>query len=701
MGQEHFQSKWIPARVRKMRPGIDLEPASVSAASVSALGWYINRLRAMSPREIVHRVREHGNRARWRGFKHGWDHFNCGDGRLPAIPQLGDQLEAAARADPQLAQRIASEYSQMERGEVVLLGKAWPLGTLAGLAVGDPALFLRDPVSGSIWPNADRYCFDIPYRHVTGLGDVKFLWEINRLQFLQVAAAHARMSGDLGLKRRVFDVVFAWMDANAPFRGPNWNSGIELSARIVTLVVILSYAGEPAAAAERVRLRAFVNAHAFWLALYPSRYSSANNHAIAEGLGLFLAGLLAPDLPGAARHEHEGRQLIETQCLLQLTADGVGVEQSPTYAAFSMEMVAFGALAARFCGRPLDKTVSARLDAAAQHLFWIMNANGETPAIGDNDEGRILTTSIDSEQHYACSIATCVTALTGATPLAPRPRSPELREALFGPTAPRGPAPSGVRTFPQGGYSIVRDEIEGRPSILVFDHGPLGYLSIAAHGHADALALWLDVAGRPVLIDAGTWLYHAGGDMRNWFRSTAAHNTVLVKGTSQSLPAGAFNWSHKANTWLINSSGGQANDGKSWWFEAAHDGYAKRYGVTHIRRVAAGTAGEIVVSDRLDGTGGRWDVAIQFLLAPDLKAVATAIGVELRRDDGLTISIAGPTGFEPRLIMASPDAPQGWISQRFGHKTATQVLAFAGDLGATPAVTRFALSYAGGNSGAD
>jgi hypothetical protein len=77
--------------------------------------------------------------------------------------------------------------------------------------------------------------------------------------------------------------------------------------------------------------------------------------------------------------------------------------------------------------------------------------------------------------------------------------------------------------------------------VAVFDHGPLGYLSIAAHGHAVARALWLDVANRPVLVDAGTWLYHGGGADRDALRMTAAHNTVLIEGQSQSLPAGAFN----------------------------------------------------------------------------------------------------------------------------------------------------------------
>ena len=41
------------------------------------------------------------------------------------------------------------------------------------------------------------------------------------------------------------------------------------------------------------------------------------------------------------------------------------------------------------------------------------------------------------------------------------------------------------------------------PAVLTFDHGPVGYLSIAAHGHADTLAVWLSVGSQPIFVDAG------------------------------------------------------------------------------------------------------------------------------------------------------------------------------------------------------
>lgn len=652
------------------------------------VAWHLNRLRSMSAAEIAHRIDERRKQARWRRIKIGWKAFDVGEGALPALAALGERLDNGALSNPALRRRISEETRRLINGEFILLGQPWPGGTLAGLEIGDPHLFRRDPVTGQVWPRAEAYCFDVPYRNVPRLGDIKFLWEINRLQFLQVAAAQARFSGDRGLSERIFELILLWMQSNPPFRGPNWISGIELALRIVTIIIVLSFLGAPLASDMRVRLRAFLSAHAFWLARYPSRHSSANNHRIAEGLGLFLLGALVPDIAPSANYEQEGRDILERESQLQILADGVGVEQSPTYTAFSMEMLSFAALVARLVSRPLSPAVEERLASGAEHLAWLMNENGDVPAIGDCDDGRIVVTSIDCEQRYPCSVAAMVAGLTGNRAPVPKERVAEIREALMEAEQTPMRLGKGCRTFELGGYSVVRDELQGRQLILVFDHGPLGYLSIAAHGHSDALAVWLDVAGRPVLIDAGTWLYHAGGAMRDKLRMTPAHNSVVVEGLSQSIPAGAFNWSHKAHAKLIGFS---LED--PWWFVAAHDGYSARCGVRHVRRVAKKAPGEIIISDCLTGFGSPRHASIRFLLAPDLYVASHGKDYVVQRADGFTMQLSGPTGFSPRAMVASEDTKEGWVSPRFGRKVASTALMFDGTLGSQPMSTRLRISF--------
>ncbi len=62
---------------------------------------------------------------------------------------------------------------------------------------------------------------------------------------------------------------------------------------------------------------------------------------------------------------------------------------------------------------------------------------------------------------------------------------------------------------------------------LVFDAGPHGFLN-GGHAHSDALALTLSVSGRPLLIDPGTATYTMDAELRDRFRGTSMHNTVML-----------------------------------------------------------------------------------------------------------------------------------------------------------------------------
>ena len=164
-----------------------------------------------------------------------------------------------------------------------------------------PAFWHVDPDDGERFPQRDAYCFDISYRHGVNTREIKRIWELGRLQFLVPLAAYAVLSSDRGDFNLIAGVVQSWMEGNPPFRGPNWCSGIELGLRLISVALSLSIIGVANLDEEtRHAVLKFVYAHVYWLKRFPSLHSSANNHRIAELVGVIVGTTMAPAIPGAA-----------------------------------------------------------------------------------------------------------------------------------------------------------------------------------------------------------------------------------------------------------------------------------------------------------------------------------------------------------------------------------------------------------------
>ncbi|MBE6771514.1 MAG: hypothetical protein E7547_05140 [Ruminococcaceae bacterium] len=67
---------------------------------------------------------------------------------------------------------------------------------------------------------------------------------------------------------------------------------------------------------------------------------------------------------------------------------------------------------------------------------------------------------------------------------------------------------------------------------MMFDAGKIGPDYNPGHGHCDCLSFEVCVDGKPLFVNSGTYEYQ--GDMRKYFRSTRAHNTLTVGSREQS-----------------------------------------------------------------------------------------------------------------------------------------------------------------------
>lgn len=675
------------------------EPAAVAAAS-GRLRWYLNRLRAMSPPELAHRLQEEARRrlSRLRPLDPAVLLLPGAEEALPELPGLRAGLaRLAARGD--LAARLAAQAAAVGRGEVQVFGRPWPCMPEpnpprsvperdgSGCAHWPVPDWHWDPDSESRWP-AERFCFDIPFRHGVaggdgaggGPADAKHVWELNRLTYLQPVAAHACLSGEAPARQACLRHLGDWLARNPPYRGINWASGIELAMRCVSLLAVLALLdARTLPAALRRCLALSLAAHGYWLQRFPSRFSSANNHLVAELAGLFLLGSLFPGLRPAAGWEAAGRQGLEAEIGRQILDDGSGAEQAPAYAALSLEWFALAAQVGAALGRPFSAAYLDRLARAGAWLREIADRNGAAPDIGDADGSSLFPSEVP-QPLYPAAVRGVLAQVTGRPELAPPQVVPGLRHALFGLPAAGSAASDGLRTFPDGGLTVLRWAVPASPqpieALLLLDHGPLGYLSIAAHGHADALAVWLHLDGRPVLADAGTWLYLGAGPWRDHFRGTPAHNTLSIAGLDSSRPAGPFNWRARARARLLRAG----RDGAHWHAAAEHDGFVAATGYRHRRMLQREGPGLVRIVDELVGDGGEVPVEIGFQFAADLDVTESGGGWTVARAGRPVLALRHEGGLTGRVAAGVADPPQGWVSPRFGIRCPAPRLAFRGTM---------------------
>jgi hypothetical protein len=181
---------------------------------------------------------------------------------------------------------------------------------------------------------------------------------------------------------------------------------------------------------------------------------------------------------------------------------------------------------------------------------------------------------------------------------APRSQPPE--EALWaagtqpvvGRESPIGVVSRGSVALRDMGYFVSRSPGGAH---VVIHAGPHGYLN-GGHAHAAALSLTVSLRGRPFLIDPGTACYTIDAELRERFRSTAFHNTLVLDGRSQSQPDGPFHWAGMAAGAALEWKSGDGFD----YFVGTHDGYRP---LEHKRHVLILHDHLLAVVDLIDGSG--------------------------------------------------------------------------------------------------
>lgn len=640
----------------------------MTGGGTSRLAWYARRLGRMSPAEIAWRAREQALRRAWRSRQ-------VLPGQTAALlPLTAAEALPRRRFTAVLPPELAARVPETARAAIVaaadrLLKGEWEMLGAVRTDMVQPDWFW-DPVTGRR-SSPDAYAFSVNQRDEAAVGNIKQVWEVNRLQHLTLLATAWFLTAEEAYAQRVADQLRSWLRENPFLSGVNWTSGIELGVRLINLAWIRrlldSWPGVAALFEGSETTVRQIRWHQEYLAAFESRGSSANNHLIAEAAGQLAASCAFPWFPESDRWRREAASLLARSLADNTFPSGINRELASDYHGFVFELGVFAAAEAAAAGTPVPDGTWRLLCSMADAMAALVDCLGQPPRQGDSDEGRVVLLDAPARGRWPALLALGdgVFGRLAWWPAVPPDAGSVLLRSLAGDVEEVSGRPAArPDRFPDAGISFLRTAAADSPELWCrCDGGPHGFLSIAAHAHADALSVEVRYGGVDVLADPGTYCYHGEPAWRSYFQSTIGHNTVEVGGRWQSVRGGAF-------LWLRHAAGREisfASDGAVASWTGEHDGYRP---AVH-RRSARLDRGARVVEITDEISGGPHDVRVAFHLGPDVAVSLAGSVASLAWPDAVTPGAAElmlPAGLEWSLHRGETEPILGWYSAGLGHR---------------------------------
>lgn len=489
----------------------------------------------------------------------------------------------------------------------------------------------RDPLSGAHWPL--EHFTRINLRPGLG-GDVRVVWELNRLHQLTTLGRGYALTTDERYAEEFVNQLVSWYEDNPPGFGPNWTVAMEAAIRAVNIIAAMEmFRFSPRVTDDVVGLllKLLVTHGRFIRSNLEFSHRSPSNHYLSDLIGLFVIGTTVPELREARAWQGYASTRLVKELNRQVLEDGVDYEGAIGYHRFVTEVFALWFSLSEAGGSGCGVVDRARLVTMFDFARHYLKPDGTAPAIGDSDDGRLLRFKERPALDQAYLMPLAAVLLDDAT-FKQSSRIDEEAIWWFG--------RAGLEVFER--LSINESAVRSRafPQAQIFvqragelysiiDCGDHGLRGRGSHAHSDALSLEVFACGRTLLRDPGTYVYSASESRRNLFRSTAYHNTVRVDGKEISrihrgeMFALGPNVCPRVNRWESNANRDI--------LDAEHHAYARLADpVTHRRVVTFDKRDRFwVLEDSFTGRGRHrfefffnFDVGLETGLAADHFVVA-------------------------------------------------------------------------------
>lgn len=536
--------------------------------------------------------------------------------------------------------------------------------------------------------------------------DILIPWELSRFQHLPTLGKAYWLTKDEKYAREFVNEIDDWINNNPPQYGVNWTCTMEVAIRAVNWLWGYYFFKDSPEVTNEFLLKfvesLLVQGHHVmanlerlpgWLeflysliinrlpvktSLQRSRRGVNNNHYLSDLVGLVYLGVMFPEFKEAEKWRDFGIKGLIDEMAKQVYSDGVVYEGSINYHRLVTEFFLSSTLLCFRNGINFPQWYMKKLEKMIEFVMYYTKPDGISPQIGDNDDGRlhILSDYGDWDRHdhrYLLSIGAALFGnpafkqatdkfheeafwLLGEEGLSKRNSLPAMREGA-----------SSKDFSPSGFYIMRKDEL-----YIMVDCVSNDLKAPSGHRHNSRLSFELFAHDKSFIIDPGGYTYTGDKEMRNLFRSTRYHNTVVIDDKEQNEfdEAGLFEMAYQAkvkvNHWEVKK--------EYDLLDVEHNGYERlKYPVTHQRQIFFDKVnGCWIVRDILSGKG-RHQVALYFHFAP--------MELELEHDYPLAVK----TRTEGSNIVIIPLEKQGisveiidgWVSYRYGVKQRAPIVKYS------------------------
>lgn len=365
---------------------------------------------------------------------------------------------------------------------------------------------------------------------------------------------------DEGWLGRIEELVESWIESSSRGRGDAWEPYV-LARRSASWVRTLLLTGGSLRPEIQVRMTRSLHAQ---LRRLDSRveYHLLGNHVLADLHALALGGLYFGD-SHALRWRRERMPQYWDALRDQVLPDGTHEERSPMYHAIILADAVELATLARAAGFEPASEVRECLGRMARSLRRLSRPDGSLHLLNDSANGEISPAEV-------------------------------LRRAQGFMVGGEADDPGAWALRDAGYWGVTRND----GTRLLVDSGIPGPPWQPGHAHCDMLSFELDVKGHPVIVDSGVAGY-GGHPLREYARSTRAHNTVTVDELEQSEVWSTFRMARQAVPEDPRASG----DANAWRFEGGCRPFHDRT-LLHRRRIELDHE-RLEVVDEISGATGR------------------------------------------------------------------------------------------------